>query len=67
MNPRAEVAEDAHAPVAHVVEIALDHDVVVVRHRAGRSLLIAEVLHEIARGTFRERVLADELIRRLAR
>ena len=67
VHARAEVAEDAHAPIAHVVEVALDNDRVVVRHCPGRRLLVAEVLQEIARGTLGQGVFGHELFRRLLR
>ena len=61
MHARAEVAQDADAPVTHVVEVALDDDRAVVRHRTRGRLLIAEVLQKIARRTFGEGVLGHKL------
>ena len=49
----AERAEDADAPVADLVAEPLDDDRPVVRHRAGRLDLFADVLDEVVR---RERV-----------
>ena len=58
---RAEMTEDAHAPVAHVVEIALDNDRLVVGHRARRGFLISEVLKKISGSALGQRVLGLQL------
>jgi hypothetical protein len=42
-----EGGEHADAPVAQLVHHALDDDGLIVRHRAGRFLLIDEILHEV--------------------
>src|SRR3954463_6517078 len=43
-------AEDAQAPVADLVAEALDHDRAVARDDAGRLLLLAQVVQEVAGG-----------------
>ena len=65
--PAAERREHAHAPVAHLVEVALDDDRAVVGHRARRRVLIGEVLEQVARGALVEVVLLDEPARAFRR
>ena len=55
----AERREHAHAPVADLVEVALDDDRAVVGHRAGGRVLVGEVLEQVARGALVEVVLLD--------
>ena len=64
MNASAERREDADAPVAEVVEDALDHDGAVVRHRAGGVALVLQVLQEVLRRELVEVVLFRQALHR---
>ena len=69
----AERREHAHAPVPHLVEIALDDDRPIVGDGTDGRVLVGEVLEQVARGALVEVVLLDQpsrsfrLIRRAQR
>ena len=67
MNAPAERREDADAPVAEVVEDALDDDGAVVGDRAGRLALIGQVLQEVLRRQLVEVVLLGQPLDRVGR
>jgi hypothetical protein len=49
VDAAAERREHAQPPVADLVAEALDHDRAVARDHAGRGLLLAEVVEQVAR------------------
>ena len=62
MNASAERGEHADAPVAEVVEHALDHDRAIVWDSARGSVLIVQVLEEVPRRQFAEVVLRRQAL-----
>ena len=63
MDPRAERRQHADAPVARLIEVALDDDRLVGGYFAGDVGLVVQVLHEVRRGPLVEAVLAQPLQR----